>query len=407
MSRRRSRRRSHRRNRRRSALAHVAHPRARTRMSRTKRKKRSSSSSSSSGSKKRRSSKAARASPRLREEIGLSDPFRDWLVHNLLRGVRPERLVEQLAQQAEVPREIAAREVDAMVSSPLLPMVTRYARWSRSLELVLELERKRQRGAAAIDRLATVDAETFYTRYYRAGRPLLLDDATRSWPALERWTPAYFAESLGDVELDVCVGRAADPTPDLNFAQHTQRMRVADFVARVLEAGESNDLYLIANNHAMKRDELAVLLDDIVIDTSIFDASKVRGASSLWLGPAGTITPLHHDTSNIFFCQIYGRKRVRLAPPGDIPLLRRLRGFYVGLDEGQDAERALDAAPDDQGPLAGARVVSVDLAPGDTLFIPAGWFHHVRALDVSISFSLLCFRQPNRFDWYTPGAPAL
>jgi ribosomal protein L16 Arg81 hydroxylase len=32
-----------------------------------------------------------------------------------------------------------------------------------------------------------------------------------------------------------------------------------------------------------------------------------------------------------------------------------------------------------------------DLNPGEALFIPVGWWHHVRALDVSISVSFTNF----------------
>jgi ribosomal protein L16 Arg81 hydroxylase len=48
-------------------------------------------------------------------------------------------------------------------------------------------------------------------------------------------------------------------------------------------------------------------------------------------------------------------------------------------------------------------VRQVVLDPGDSLYIPAGWWHRVTSLDVSISFSLLSFRRPNDFSWYRPG----
>ena len=44
------------------------------------------------------------------------------------------------------------------------------------------------------------------------------------------------------------------------------------------------------------------------------------------------------------------------------------------------------------------------LEPGEALFIPAGWWHHVRALDVSISLAVNHFARPNNYDaWYQPG----
>ena len=45
------------------------------------------------------------------------------------------------------------------------------------------------------------------------------------------------------------------------------------------------------------------------------------------------------------------------------------------------------------------------LAPGEALFLPVGWWHHVRALDLSISVAFNHFTWPNDFDWYRPGTP--
>ncbi len=33
-----------------------------------------------------------------------------------------------------------------------------------------------------------------------------------------------------------------------------------------------------------------------------------------WFGPAGTVTPLHHDVSNILLVQVRGTKHVTLVP---------------------------------------------------------------------------------------------
>ena len=41
--------------------------------------------------------------------------------------------------------------------------------------------------------------------------------------------------------------------------------------------------------------------------------------------------------------------------------------------------------------------------PGDAVLTPVGWWHHVEALDPSISVSLSGFRWPNAFPWYLPG----
>ena len=43
------------------------------------------------------------------------------------------------------------------------------------------------------------------------------------------------------------------------------------------------------------------------------------------------------------------------------------------------------------------------LEAGEALFIPAGWWHHIRALSVSISLGVNHFACENDFDaWFVP-----
>lgn len=327
----------------------------------------------------------------------LSLEHRAWIVENLLAGVAERRLVEALA--AQVPRARAAREVAAIARSPLLPVCAQLARRARRLELVAAIGRSHARGAperAGVERRTTPSADEFFRDYWAAHRPVVLTDATARWPALRKWTPAYFRRRFGGETIEITANREADPFYDMNFRAHRRRMRMDRFIDRVLAAGTSNDLYMVSNNHTMRRPRFRALLDDIKPPRDLFEP-LTPGATSLWIGPAGTVTPLHHDTTNILFAQIHGRKRVELVSPQETALLLDpVHGFYSPVDLD-----GLAAAP--HPALQQLLVKQVVLAPGDALYIPAGWWHRVTSLDVSISFSLLGFRRPNDFDWYRPG----
>jgi hypothetical protein len=224
----------------------------------------------------------------------------------------------------------------------------------------------------------------------------VLTDASARWPALRKWTPAFFRRRFGDATIEVTTGREADPFYDMNFRAHRRRMRMDRFIDLVLSAGTSNDLYMVSNNQTMRRPRFRALLGDVKPPRALFEPLAPTG-TSLWIGPAGTVTPLHHDTTNILFAQIYGRKRIELISPQETALLLDpVHGFYSPVD--------LDALPAAEHPaLRQLLVKQVVLGPGDALYIPAGWWHRVTSLDVSISFSLLGFRRPNNFDWYRPG----
>jgi Cupin-like domain len=331
--------------------------------------------------------------------LELSLEHRAWIVENLLAGVDERALVAQLATQ--LPRARAAREVAAIARSPLLPVCAQLARRARRLELVAALGRSHQQGAPApdrarVERRTTPPADEFFRDYWAAHRPVVLTDATARWPALRKWTPAYFRRHFGDAMIEITAGREADPFYDMNFPAHRRRMRMDRFIDLVLAAGTSNDLYMVSNNHTMRRPRFRALLGDVRPPRDLFEP-LAPGATSLWIGPAGTVTPLHHDTTNILFAQIHGRKRVELISPQETALLLDpVHGFYSPVDLD-----ALEGAP--HPALRQMRIKQVVLDPGDALYIPAGWWHRVTSLDVSISFSLLGFRRPNNFDWYRPG----
>ncbi len=106
------------------------------------------------------------------------------------------------------------------------------------------------------------------------------------------------------------------------------------------------------------------------------------GPPRFWLGPAGTVTPLHCDYDDNLFAQIWGSKRIFLAPPHHDQFLYPSEANAILWGSPFDPE-----APDyEQFPLARqATMIEVIVQPGDLLYVPAGWYHQVRALTFSLS----------------------
>ncbi|CAN5149643.1 cupin-like domain-containing protein [soil metagenome] len=102
----------------------------------------------------------------------------------------------------------------------------------------------------------------------------------------------------------------------------------------------------------------------------------------LWLGNATTVQT-HYDLSANLACVVAGRRTFTLYPP------EQAANLYVGPLEftlaGQPVSLVDPLAPDrDRFPLyriAEAEALQATLLPGDALYIPPLWWHHVQALD--------------------------
>lgn len=234
-----------------------------------------------------------------------------------------------------------------------------------------------------IERRSQVPRQEFFREYHGANRPIILTDAMRNWPAMDRWTPGYLQHVCGYEVVQVMSGRSSDPLYEIASDRRKTAMPFSEYVDKVVTAGETNDFYLVAQNEFMRSSGGQKLYQDILPPPEYLDDRR-DGFVFMWFGPSGTITPLHHDTADIFLAQVRGRKRITLIPAAQKALVYNHTGVFSQVD----CER-----PDYiSHPLYRyAEKTVIELSPGEMLFIPVGWWHHVRALDVSISVSFTGF----------------
>src|SRR5262249_5955786 len=101
--------------------------------------------------------------------------------------------------------------------------------------------------------------------------------------------------------------------------------------------------------------------------------------SRLWISSAGTVSALHFDVANNLHAAVVGRTRFLLFPFAQSPLLSP-RGPFASMPNGSRVD--LEAPDYARFPrLRRARPLVADLGPGDTLFLPGGWWHHVRTVE--------------------------
>ena len=335
--------------------------------------------------------------PHASTAVAIDDGWRQWIAENRLRNCTPESMLGTMTA-AGIDPQASASAIVRIERDPVFLAARRLQQLQRKQESVMaNLQRlwASAPGYAVVEKREEPTREVFIERYVHGCRPLVITGLARDWPAMQRWSPADLKQRFGHIDVEIQTERSADPKFEENKLAHRRMARLADFVDQVLAGGPTNDYYMTANNEALRRPEFAPLLADIGRLPQVCDRAQLPAHASFWFGPAGTVTPLHHDTLMLFHTQVVGRKRWRFISPLQIAHLYNHNNVFSPIDlDHPDLQRYPD--------FAKAQVLEVVVEPGETVFLPLGWWHQVSALDVSLSFSYSNLGLPNQFSYQNP-----
>ncbi|RKF79904.1 Lysine-specific demethylase JMJ30 [Golovinomyces cichoracearum] len=115
--------------------------------------------------------------------------------------------------------------------------------------------------------------------------------------------------------------------------------------------------------------------------------------ANIWIGNPPTYTPLHKDPNPNFFIQLAGRKKLRLCEPQiGIEIFQQVQrrlgrvegdGRFRGKEMMEGTERKeLEEAVWGMDAESKWNIMEVFVEPGDSLFIPKGWWHSVKGLKI-------------------------
>jgi len=315
--------------------------------------------------------------------------WRRWIAENLMLGLHPSALTPILTQ-AGIPATEAQSEIETALRSPYLQGARRLANrlakrdWTLSIQATLN-----KLGKQEVPRRERLSGDDFLEQHYRLNRPVIITGMLDHFPARTKWNLDYFEQQFNERMVEVQFGRDADAQYELNSIAHKRQLPFGEYVRMVRDSGRSNDFYMTANNDSRNRDSLKELWNDVGTLPEYLDEDPER-RGFFWFGPAGTVTPFHHDLTNNFMAQIIGRKRVRLIAPSELPKLYNFRHCFTDVD-GRNIDLQRFPA------MAGVQVLDCVLEPGEILFLPVGWWHFVEALDISVTLAMTNFRWHNDF----------
>ncbi len=220
---------------------------------------------------------------------------------------------------------------------------------------------------STVPRIGKLDAAAFRARAAN-GLPFVITGLVQRWP-LSALTPQTLRERFSHLQVRARVGDYINTAFAADRAM--QDMSMLEYLELVATGAQDLPPYL--GNLELPE------LNSMCYWPGYF--SKM-GPPRFWLGPAGTVTPLHCDYDDNIFAQIWGTKRIFLAPPHHDEFLYTREANAILFGSPFDPE-----APDfEKFPLARqASMIECIVHPGELLYVPAGWYHQVRALTFSLS----------------------
>lgn len=231
-----------------------------------------------------------------------------------------------------------------------------------------------------VPRVENLSNEQFKSEYLIPNRPVVFKDLSKDWKARTLWTPEFFLSQYGDQPVKVYDSNFG--TPGKKYMSNLKTMRLGDYLTQMLTGKTTLRLFLY--NMIKVAPELK---EHVKLPT--FSNGFSKNFMFMFFGAQGSITQMHYDIdlSHVFHTAFTGRKRFYLYPPSESKKLYRhpftIRSYVDVLNPDFEQYPKLKDTLGDY----------VELEPGETLFIPAGYWHHVVYDEASIALSLRCAHQ--------------
>ncbi len=232
-----------------------------------------------------------------------------------------------------------------------------------------------------VEKKSGLTRKQFINEHLKPGVPVVLTDATTKWPGRQKFTPEFFKKNYAD-KITKISGK---------------EYKFGEFIDMMLNSTASNPApYPCKFDMGVHFPEL---LPDVLprfeyampdrIGHALLPKAALPGAATLEVflgGPGGKFPFLHYDYLHLytFINQMYGDKEFTVFAPGNEKFV------YADPENPWRSTIEDHQEPDfNKYPLfKNATPIKVVVGPGETIFIPCGWWHTAKSLTPSVSIAL-------------------
>jgi hypothetical protein len=228
-----------------------------------------------------------------------------------------------------------------------------------------------------------IQPRVFRDEFFIPQKPVVLKALAKEWPAYTRWNWEYFKQLVGEQSVGIYNNIKSDAYTPINTADDYKTF--GDYIDMISRGPAGWRIFLFnVFDHAPE------LVKDFTWPEHLMKGF-LKKYPMLFVGGASSITHMHFDIdlSNILHTQFAGKKRVLLFPfteqhklyrkPWEVLSLADFSNYY---SENSKIDYTKFPA------LKYAEGYEIVLEHGDTLFMPAGYWHHMEYLESGFAMSL-------------------
>ncbi|WP_213278590.1 cupin-like domain-containing protein [Chryseobacterium indologenes] len=218
-----------------------------------------------------------------------------------------------------------------------------------------------------VQKIKTIHSETFIKDHMKPRIPIIIEDFIHpESPAFKKWNYEYFKEIAGDhkvniygSELDSLDRVASDPIAQSTFSEYLD----------LIQSTPTEHRLFLFNLLKIKPE----LKNDLIYN-DVTNGKILKWLPFMFFGGEGSVTRNHIDIdmSHVFITQFQGIKRIWLFPWEQSDFMYKLPYNFHSLAQIKNPDYRKYPA------LLYLNGYEAVIHPGETLYIPSGWWHYIQ-----------------------------
>ncbi len=243
---------------------------------------------------------------------------------------------------------------------------------------------------SAIDRRHAPDPDVIRAEYILKRKPVVISGIVDHCDAYRLWGPAYLSSIAGHrlVSISYLPDNVVRSDAKSGYVGTTEEKPLREYINEIMNQTEPRRKAYLAE-HTIKINGKPSMLPRLPeLENDLEEPAYFRGIRRLlvimfWMSATEPTTSLHYDRNDNLLTQIKGRKRVVLFPPSEsrflYPFPIRSKAPHMSCVDVDNPD--LVKYPQ----YSHAKGLETVLNPGEMLYIPAFWWHHIKSYELNMA----------------------